>query len=96
VSNAQETAKRAAALLDRSDELRAEARDLLDPLHKSRGWRGSTDYLSALMNFELPKKSDLLKLRALRKEKLTHAAKELDDKGISIGPVPGPRRLRGR
>ena len=40
MSGNEEIVKRAAALLDRADELRAEARQMLEPLHRARGWRG--------------------------------------------------------
>ncbi len=96
MSNNQEIAKRAAALLDRADEHRTEARQVLEPLNKARGWRGASDPLSSLMNFELPRRSDLPDLRNRRRDGLLKAAKEMDGLGVSIEAVPGPRKARSR
>ncbi len=49
MSGNEETVKRAAVLLDRADELRAEARCLLVPLYRARGWRGGRDMLAQLV-----------------------------------------------
>ncbi len=94
MSNNQDIARRAAALLDRADELRAEAKQLLEPLNKARGWRGASDPLSSMMNFDLPSQSNIATLKARRRDALFKAAKELDDKGVSIEAVPAPRKAR--
>jgi hypothetical protein len=96
MSASQDTVKRAAALLDRADELRAEAREVLDPLDKARGWRGASDPLSGLMNFDLPKRSSLPALKSMRRQGLSKAAQELDSRGISIAVVPTGRKTGSR
>ncbi len=98
MSNNEEIVKRAAALLARADELRAEAREVLDPLNDARGWRGASDVLSRLMNFDLPRRSDLPRLKTFRRTELLKAARELSSNGISIEAVPAPTKTarRGR
>ena len=96
MSGNEEIVKRAAALLDRADELRAEARQMLEPLHRARGWRGSADALSALMNFDLPERGKLYGIRKLRRDRLLAAAQELDAKGIGIAIVASRKRLIGK
>jgi hypothetical protein len=96
MSNAHEIVKRATALLDRADELRAEARAVLEPIYEGRGWRGTSDLLSGLMNFDLPKKSNLPAVRAMRREKLLAVVRELDAQGIVISTAPAPRKARGK
>jgi hypothetical protein len=96
MSNAREIVKRAIVLLDRADELRAEARAALEPIYEGRGWRGTSDLLSGLMNFDLPKKSNLPAIRAMRREKLLAVASELDAQGVVISAAPAPRKTRGR
>jgi hypothetical protein len=94
VSSNQEIVKRAIALLERADQLRAEARQVLDPINKARGWRGASDTLSGLMSFDLPRQSDLVRLRTQRRADLLGAANELDSKGVSIEAVPNPSAAR--
>ncbi len=43
MSNNQEIIRRAAAFLERADQLRAEARQVLEPLNKARGWRSNSN-----------------------------------------------------
>ena len=96
MSNASEIVKRAAALLDRADELRAEAREVLEPLDKVRGWRGASDALSSLMAFDLPKRATLTHLKGLRRAQLLKAAHEIDAEGVSIEAVPQPKKAVSR
>ena len=96
MSGNEEIVERAAALLDRADELRAEARQMLEPLHRARGWRGSADALSALMKFDLPERATLHGLRRLRRDRLLAAAQELDAKGVGIAIVAARKRLLGK
>jgi hypothetical protein len=84
VSDTKKIAARAAALLDRADELRAEARLTLEPIAKARGRRGASDVLSSLMNFDLPRKADLPRIKERRRASLMRAAEEADQLG---GPI---------
>lgn len=84
MSDTKKIAARAAALLDRADELRAEARLTLEPINKARGWRGASDVLSSLMNFDLPRKADLPRMKERRRASLMRAAEEVDQLG---GPI---------
>ena len=96
MSNNEEIVKRAAALLARADELRAEAREVLDPLNEARGWRGASDVLSHLMNFDLPRRPDLPRLKTFRRTELLKAAQELEFQGDLIEAVPGPTKTARR
>jgi hypothetical protein len=96
MSSNQEIVKRAAALLDRADELRAEARSVLEPLNRARGWRGASDALSSLMSFDLLRRSELARVKQDRRAGLLKAAQELDAQGVSIEIVPGRKKAAGR
>jgi len=96
VSDTKKIAARAAALLDRADELRAEARLTLEPIDRARGWRGASDLLSSLMTFDLPRKADLPRIKRMRRASLIQAAGELDGLGRSIGVELTPGKLRPR
>jgi hypothetical protein len=96
MSDAKRIAGRAIALLDRADELRAEAREVLDPIDKARGWRGGSDILSSLMTYDLPRKSSLPQTKALRRQKLLGAVAELDRDGASIAVLVNPKKSRSR
>jgi hypothetical protein len=45
-----------------------------------------------MMNFDLPSKSNLAALKALRHKALRKAASELDARGVSIEAVPRSRK----
>lgn len=94
MSNNEDIANRAVALLERADELRAEAKALLEPLQKARGWRGTSDVLSSTMTFDLPSKSALPAVKTWRRAGLLKAARDLDGMNLSIEAVPQPRRAR--
>jgi hypothetical protein len=96
VSDTKQIAARAAALLDRADELRAEARLTLEPIAKARGWRGASDVLSSLMNFDLPRKADLPRLKEQRRAALMRAAEEVDKLGGPIAVAVSASKSRPR
>ena len=48
IVGAIERAERALDLLEEAGALRAEARALLEPLYRPRGWRGASDTLSVI------------------------------------------------
>jgi len=96
MTNTADIVKRAVALLDRADELRAEARQVLEPLNKARGWRGASDLLSSLMNFDLPRRSNLPLLKSHRRVALLKAAQEIDEQGVSIEVVTASSKARSR
>ena len=96
MSDTKQIAARAVALLDRADELRAEARLTLEPIAKTRGWRGASDVLSSLMNFDLPRRADLPRIKERRRAALMRAAEEADQLGGPIAVEVSPRKSRSR
>ena len=95
MSNARDIIEGALPLLERADQLRAQAYELLLPIHKARGWRGTDDPLSSIMTNDLPPQKSLARLRDERRKGFARAWQELEAAGVSIGAVP-LRKSRSR
>jgi len=76
---AVEEAHRALTVLEEADALRAEARALLEPLYRARGWKGSSDALSLICSgASIMTHAELPGNQARRRDALQRIAREID------------------
>ena len=95
MSNARDIIEGALPLLERADQLRAKAYELLLPVHKARGWRGPMT-LSSIMTNDLPPQKSLARLRDERRKGFARAWRSSKLRGSLSRPSRSERAVAGR